>query len=412
MLYRNKNRRASLAVVGLFVVIATVTIVSLSICQEESKPMDWQPVNWQTLDPNVVAERYPTDRAARYPSEWVTTPLEPVVVRQNHPEGPTYQEALGYTFLIYDLCYPRLARMPDGTLVLNVTHSPHVGSGEWTVVLMFSHDEGRSWSEPVEAPDRGELVSLGGQELMIYGPNTHFSQDGGKTWDEFVKAQAPEENIRWDRVGTVLAEGDEIWAISFVFDPRKGAMLHRSHDRGRTWEKHIAVPQFNGSEGAIVRAKNGDLVAALRTGFQDEGVPELSDHWRGITTYRSTDNGKTWSEPQVLCKYGYMHQKLLLLDNDDILMTYAARIGELDGRTYHGIEAVLSHDDGKTLDWQNRFIVFRWPAHQSMHSPESVQLSDGRILTVFMHPGPGRYWNDGPGATDIGHVSAVIWSAE
>lgn len=39
-------------------------------------------------------------------------------------------------------------------------------------------------------------------------------------------------------------------------------------------------------------------------------------------------------------------------------MMYAARIGELDGRTYHGHDAVLSHDNAKTGDWDRRYILF------------------------------------------------------
>eukprot|EP01046_Picozoa_sp_COSAG06_P071205 COSAG06_NODE_20265_length_802_cov_1.082504_1_plen_48_part_10 len=33
-----------------------------------------------------------------------------------------------------------------------------------------------------------------------------------------------------------------------------------------------------------------------------------------------------------------------------LLLTYAVRHGELDGKVYHGIEAVLSDTDGRT--WQ------------------------------------------------------------
>ena len=48
----------------------------------------------QTLDVTEVAEGS-GDEYGLYPNAWVTTPLEPVVIRQNHPDGPTYQEALG-----------------------------------------------------------------------------------------------------------------------------------------------------------------------------------------------------------------------------------------------------------------------------------------------------------------------------
>ena len=58
--------------------------------------------------------------------------------------------------------------------------------------------------------------------------------------------------------------------------------------------------------------------------------------------YMSSDNGKTWSEPAHHFLYGCHHCNLLALPDGRILMTYAARIGELDGMTYHGVEAVLT----------------------------------------------------------------------
>jgi len=300
--------------------------------------------------------------------------------------------------------------MPDGTLVLRMTQFIHWNSQPERSIKMFSYDDGRSWSDLVEdtvgSPMRGQLVPLGGQELMLYGGNTcHFSQDGGKTWDERVDVPLPPGGYPAYDKGTILVEGDKVTVIRFL--PRGASRsprgvdtwsaLHHSYDRGRTWEKYVPVLEFIGSEGSIVRAEDGSLVA---------------DHWRGITAYRSTDNGKTWSGPQILNQYGYVHMELLVLDNDDILMTYAARIGEVNGQTYHGVEAMLSHDNGKSWDWQNRFILFRNVADEGMHSPISVQLSDGRILTVFMHHDPMRFYNDGPGITGIGHVSAVIWSPQ
>ncbi len=423
MLYSNKNRRAVFAVVGLFVVIATATIVGLSISQEGSKPVDWQPVNWQTLDPWAVAEQWPTDAGGRYPSSWVTPPLQPVVVRQDHPDGPSYQETVGYTFMLYSMKYPRIARMPDGTIILRAA----VGLEE-KFVIMFSEDDGQTWSDPlpdpVPLPGRGQLVPLGGQELMCYGHTIWFSKDGGKTWDESVEVPEPEGGYSWSSKGSMLVEGDDISRIQYIYGQGLSggtvkSVLHHSHDRGRTWEKRVEVPEFHGSEGSIVRAPDGSLVATMRTSFTEEeghfptkGIPFLSDHWRGITTYRSTDNGKSWSQTQILNKYGHVHSELLLLNNGDILLTYAARIGELDGQTYHGIEAMLSHDNGKSWDWQNRFILFRCLSNDSMHSPISAQLSDGRILTVFMYHDPMRFCDDSLGIPGIGHVSAVIWSPE
>ena len=190
------------------------------------------------------------------------------------------------------------------------------------------------------------------------------------------------------------------------------SFLWTSQDSGHTWDKPIALPkEWCTSEGAITRAKDGALVVALRTA-QAPGLPSYSDHWRRITTARSIDDGHTWKDKHVYFKYGKTHSELLTLPNGDILLTYAVRMGELDGKIYHGIEAVFSHDNGVTWDWAHRYILFRWPMHQSMHSPASVMLSDGRILTVFLYHYDTPWGKGAIGLQNLGMVSAVIWTPQ
>jgi hypothetical protein len=136
-----------------------------------------------------------------------------------------------------------------------------------------------------------------------------------------------------------------------------------------------------------------------------------NDSWRRLTTARTTDGGRTWTDYQVHFRFGKTHSELITLPNGDILLTYAARIAELDGRIYRGIEAVISHDNGKTWDWSNRYYLFRWDMHQSMHSPQSVVLSDGRIMTVFLYHYQSTYGKRMVPAA-IGMVDALFWRAE
>ncbi len=402
--------------------ITNCAIPDLRAAETNEKIPVWKTTNWQTLHPTDVAKTWPADKSAAFPDTWVITPWQPVVVRQNHPapQKPSYQEADGTTLMLFWPKYPRLAQLASGRLVLRVATGP-----EERFVLMFSDDDGQTWSQPLNDPapltKRGQLAPLGGNELMCYGPTIYFSQDGGQTWPESVEVPATKYGKPWYAKGTILVEGDEVTAIQIVIaeQNKRISVLHRSPDRGRTWQERVEVP-FMPSEGSLARASDGSLVAALRTSFCEsedyfptKGIPMLNDHWRGITTQRSTDNGQTWSEPYVLARYGHHHQELLPLNNGSLLMTYHGRIGELDGKTYHGIEGVLSHDHGQTWDWQNRFIIFRWLPGEGVHSPISVQLADGRILTVFQHDEAGRYNRNGAaGRANIGRVSMVIWSAD
>ena len=64
---------------------------------------------------------------------------------------------------------------------------------------------------------------------------------------------------------------------------------------------------------------------------------------------------------------------------------------------------------GTGIAW---FVLLRWAMHQSMHSPQSIELADGRVLTLFGYHYDAK-WNEGPlGAAGypMGITSAVIWS--
>ena len=76
-------------------------------------------------------------------------------------------------------------------------------------------------------------------------------------------------------------------------------------------------------------------------------------------------------------------------------MTYASRKGYVDtpeGYPQSGVEAVISHDNGKTWDLDHRYIFAAWPGYQtdpqwswirSAQATSSLLLPDGSILTAF-----------------------------
>jgi len=384
-----------------------------------------------TLPPDVVMEAEKTDPYGIYPMDWVISPKGPVPIRREGPDGPTYQEGVGYKFFINGMKFPRIVRLDDGRLILSTSASLHPGYIEDPIrytmdgIILYSSDEGETWSHPEMRDHWGFMVNLGGDKVLDfgYGQKIGMSHDGGRTWGDYNPIPPLPDGTPTYHHGTVLVEGDVISAIYFY--PRKsedgwggGSVLRRSSDGGKTWPENFFLPkEWRTSEGSLTRAKDGALVAVLRTG-QRPGFEEYSDHWRRITTARSMDNGKTWTDHQVHFRYGKVHAKLLNLPNGDILMTYIARIGELDGLTYHGTEAVVSRDHGKTWDWEHRYILFRWHTQQ-MHSPDSVLLSDGRILTIFQHDDSASWnnregaWNSGKwkgGMNLVGNVSVVIWS--
>ena len=162
------------------------------------------------------------------------------------------------------------------------------------------------------------------------------------------------------------------------------------------------------------------------------------DGWRAISTTWSSDNGKTWAEPQAFFRFGRVHANITPLADGRLVMTHAARIGELDGRKYRRYEAAVSSDNGRTWDWEERDILYR-SNDPTMHSPRTVVLNDGRLLTSFMHHitrsrtdmperSPFNWTNEiglssekSPGISNrnapanlllMGQISAVIWSLD
>ena len=391
-----------------------------------------------TLPLQDVIYDHVTGSDGQYMPSRVASTVSPVVVRQNGPTGPKYQEGIGYSFLQNSPKYPGLCRMDDGTLVLTMTVAlsgeivlneeegvHYIDEETRTDVILYTQDNGLSWSQPRRIPGyRTTPMDLGGSKLMMRGytskidvPETYhfwFSEDAGQTWSEPEKVPPLPDgsDVITDVAMNFSRAGD---TIRFMFYGDQGdedcsATVMRPYNVvTHTWSEPTFFPRkFRSSEASITRANNGDLVASFRSAR--DGIPAPSDHWRSLVTAYSTDDGKTWSEPAIHSLYGHVHHSLITFPDGRILMTYAARLGELDGCLYHGHEAVFSHDDGRTWDWPRRYILFRG-TDGAMHSPQSVLMDDGRVLTVVMHP-VSYTWRDADTKGNLfglSNISVVIW---
>jgi photosystem II stability/assembly factor-like uncharacterized protein len=198
------------------------------------------------------------------------------------------------------------------------------------------------------------------------------------------------------------------------------AFLQWSRDGGRTWGDEVKPPTWKVefehkgrkilrgvSEGSIVRARNGDLVAALRTDMPpkyyldggQKGV-DYNDGLEGLGISVSKDDGKTWSPIRLLYEAGRHHARLVLLPNGDIVMTYIVRVDVRDGRLasyQRGCEALVSRDNGQTWDPAKRYVLDavdffdgkKWFNGETGHLCSTL-LPDGRILTAY-----GKYVTKG-----------------
>ena len=94
-------------------------------------------------------------------------------------------------------------------------------------------------------------------------------------------------------------------------------------------------------------------------------------------------------------------------------MTYVVRLGYVDtkeGFRQFGVEAIVSHDHGRTWDFDHKYILHNWVSNQkgenawwpSSQATSSQLLPDGSIITAF---GTGyRIKTDEQAPRDVGLV--------
>jgi hypothetical protein len=173
-----------------------------------------------------------------------------------------------------------------------------------------------------------------------------------------------------------------------------------SHDEGSTWEpRPLSLPAPNiavGSERALVRTSNGVIVLVfLNTADKEWGwdaeksLPKPGTHLP-VWSIRSLDDGKTWTDAQVVYD-GYSG------DIHDLLETRSGRIiapiQELlseDGR--HALHPRYSDDEGKTWQRSNLLDIGGRGHHDGLIEATLAELMDGR-LWMLCRTNLGKFWS-------------------
>lgn len=300
--------------------------------------------------------------------------------------------------------------------------------------IAFSKDKGGTWSEFQEIPPYAGILTYhgGGTISTTGGPGMNFSNDYGRTWEPPIEFPTASNGLPWNNEGNAGVDRDangmatRINDIGYTFDsggtPVAGPDPFTGHfrfsdDGGLTWQGEVAPPQWkfnesdnNGtfyvrgvSEGSLVRADNGDLIAALRTDMPPVyfDVPN-NDSLEGLAVSISSDDGATWSDLNFLYPAGRHHANLQKLPNGDLVMTLIVRDdirGSRDSLTgtsldlttrLRGMDALISHDNGQTWNLDERYILDSfeyldssiWFDGKTGHLGATV-LDDGTILSAY-----------------------------
>jgi len=312
-------------------------------------------------------------------------------------ERVTVMEGGGY--------WPTAVLLQNGELVVIArAGAPHaVTRGSSRLQLVRSGDGGKTWSEPewvaASRPDQdlrdGWLTQLKDGTLIlgfhIYAFNSQgvpdmdhvnlyltHSKDRGHNWSIPFKVDIS-PYIWGNTHGRIveLPSGMLLMHVTAAYTTAPGwanlfrpveerefqSYVFRSRDGGKTWGDRSLIS--NGNETSLLGLPSGKVLAAVR------GISAVSIH-------QSLDEGRTWRNLGVVTEFGELPGSLLRLQDGRILLSYG------DRRTpFYGVQAILSRDEGQTWDRENRFQLVWDAPNTDCGYPTSIQLPDGRILTVF-----------------------------
>jgi len=344
-----------------------------------------------------------------------------------------------------------LVQMDNGELAILCSREKQPAQGSKTIepIIAFSKDGGATWSSFTTVPGtRGRpqyLAHLGGgrlsfvTEVLDQGgkPQRIFSDDRGRTWTRRVEHPPTKGGLGFGLEGNPWIDRDErgqaraILELGWHYAPGKShprddatVVFRRSTDGGMTWideveprgwkfsTEHQGKRWLRGvSEGAIVRASNGDLVAALRTDMPPqyfEGPHD--DSLEGTAVSISHDDGKTWSKLQFLYQAGRHHANLQRLPDGNLVCTLVVRDDIQEGKLVshrRGCDALISHDHGRSWNLDRRYELDRfdflrpdgyWVDGMCGHIA-SVALDDGHVLSAY-----GQY--------QLGATVLIKWKPE
>lgn len=309
--------------------------------------------------------------------------------------------------------WPTLTRLKSGDLaaVFSGDRVEHVCP--WgKVQIVRSSDQGETWTKPqtivndlIDDRDAG-LVELPNGDLALFyfsslafvepsyasywkkhpdwrdhltkigedvarsqlGAWVRRSTDGGKTWGERIdtKVQTPHG-------ATLLRDGRLLMlGLKKVKDVRRYFAVD-STDGGKTWNVLTELPMkgvqrhWSLAEPSLFEGLDGTLHGYFRY--------ELGN--RHMLYVKSTDGGKSWSDPVVTDINGFPPHFLRLRDKR-VVCSYGCRT---EGRI--GIFARISDDDGKT--WGEEATLAQ-EGNADLGYASTAELDDGSLLTVYyMH---------------------------
>lgn len=225
------------------------------------------------------------------------------------------------------------------------------------------------------------------------GAHIITSKDNGRTWSKpnYIDTKdMPFSNLEGPTDAPVeMTDGSIIMGI-IGYSPKgdkgnRASVMLRSTDKGKTWKYLSTIANDPGGklggflEPGIVRTKSGRIVSVMRNHGADQAM---------YSTY-SDDDGKTWAPVQKTAMIGHPAD-VIQLNDGRMMATYGIRTGP--HAKPGGIRACFSKDNGKTWDISTEVQLRNDFLNWDTGYPESIQLPDGRVMTVYYYNLFGKYY--------------------
>lgn len=323
-----------------------------------------------------------------------------------------------------------LIPLRNGKILLTAREATEHVAADGDIVVLRSANNGRDWTKTAKfgVPNLDEREACGielpnGEVMLMVFYNALYRQDGEyqQKWMTDVKLGAGKQYLGFYTItskdgGTSWSEPNFVPIKNMPFSDTEGpadapilmpdnslllpliaynvrgdiqnhaSVLLKSTDFGRTWTYLSTIADDPGNklgrfhEPALLRLRSGDLLSAMRnsTGY--------------IWFARSKDNGATWTAPKASVITGHPADLIQLADGR-IACTVGLR------EPYHGnpgaIRVSFSSDDGETWDLTKDALLRDDLLNWDIGYPESLQLANGDILTVYYYNQLGRYFIGG-----------------
>ena len=323
--------------------------------------------------------------------------------------------------------WPSVCRGPKGDLIavcsgLRLGHVCPFGK----VIMCRSYDEGRTWTRPqviIDTPldDRDAGISVFNENKLIvtsfnhyidaqkgfpcdtpfaetmknayfsenrityehekkyYGSTYVVSKDDGITWSEVKHAPvtSPHGPCALKNGGLLYMGNPKVYEVKKQLTPDKNILEVWFSPDAETWEKYAVIENLQEGlyfcEPHIAQLPDGTLLGTIRVqGELKNG--NYSERVFCVFQTESADGGKTWSTPHRTVEFG-SPPHVLVHSSGNLVLVYGYR------REPFGERAKISTDNGKT--WGGELILRDDALSHDLGYPASVELNDGRILTLY-----------------------------